>query len=99
MDVSLQNLARTNNIYLNIFFIPLLFALSNNRIYAISNSNIRADVAQVLIKNGFENIRIKIDDKNFILAYENRVDRFELEGIRDVLFTVIPFLMKIIKLY
>jgi hypothetical protein len=69
-----------------------LFVLSNNRINAVSNSDIREDVAKVLIKNGFENIRIKIDDKKFILAYENRVDRFELEGIRDVIFAVIPLL-------
>jgi len=69
-----------------------LFVLSNNRIDANSNSDIREDVAKVLIKNGFENIRIKIDDKNFILVYENRVDRFEIEGIRDVLFAVIPLL-------
>jgi len=69
-----------------------LFVLSNSGIYAVQKGEIREEVAQVLIKNGFENIRIKIDDKNFILAYENRVDRFELDGIRDVLFAVIPLL-------
>ena len=85
-------LVRTYNIYINIILMFLLFVLSNNGICAISNTDIREDIAQALIKNGFENIRIKIDDKKFILAYENRVDRFEVEGIRDVLFTVIPLL-------
>ena len=85
-------LVRTYNIYINLILMFLLFVLSNNGICAISNTDIREDIAQALIKNGFENIRIKILDKKFILAYENRVDRFEVEGIRDVLFTVIPLL-------
>lgn len=83
---------RTYKIYTNFILVILLFVLSNNRINAVSNSDIREEVAKVLIKNGFENIRIKIDDRNFILAYENRVDRFELDGIRDVIFAVIPLL-------
>ena len=80
------------NKYLIVILSSLLIVLSNNGIYAISNSDIREDVAKVLINNGFENIRIKTVDKSFIIAYENRVDRFELEGIRDVLFSAIPLL-------
>ena len=45
-----------------------------------------------LVENGFENIRIKIENTRILIAYENRVYRFEVEALSEVLKIVVPLI-------
>jgi len=49
-------------------------------------------VINKLVENGFENIKIKLDDSRIIIAYENRVYRFEVEALNEVLKIVVPLI-------
>ncbi|KAF0141294.1 MAG: hypothetical protein FD122_1722 [Stygiobacter sp.] len=45
-----------------------------------------------LVENGFENIRIKIENARILIAYENRVYRFEVEALNEVIKIVVPLI-------
>ena len=45
-----------------------------------------------LVENGFENIRIKIENTRILISYENRVYRFEVEALSEVLKIVVPLI-------
>lgn len=50
-----------------------VFALFN-----IVNATDKNLVISKLASNGFENIRVKLEDSRILIAYENRVYRFEV---------------------
>lgn len=45
-----------------------------------------------LIENGFENLRINIDERRVLIAYENRVFRFEVDALNEILRIVVPLI-------
>lgn len=68
----------------------ILFLLFGNISVPASNTDLKEDIIQKLALNGFENLRVKIADKNVIVAYENRVYRFDAEGVKEVLKIISP---------
>lgn len=66
----------------------LLFCFSVYLIFSVNlqanNSEIKEKIVSSLISEGFENIRIDISDSRLILAYENRLYRFEIDGLQKV---------------
>lgn len=51
-----------------------------------------------LVDNGFENVRVKLDDQKVIIAYENRIYRFDVDAVREVLKIVVPELSDLQKI-
>ncbi len=72
-----------------VLFLLLFFTLVKNS-FANDYSLLKQSLIKDLISNGFENIRIKVDDDKLILAYENRVFRFDIDAIKEVLKIVAP---------
>lgn len=64
-----------------------VFALFN-----IVNATDKNLVISKLASNGFENIRVKLEDSRILIAYENRVYRFEVEALKEVLNIVVPLI-------
>lgn len=58
--------------------------------YGQDNSTIKENLQRLLIINGFENIRVKVEEQKVIIAYENRVYRFDVVAIKEVLKIVVP---------
>ncbi|MFA7420049.1 MAG: YjbH domain-containing protein [Melioribacteraceae bacterium] len=50
------------------------------------------DIISKLSENGFENIKVKIEDSKILIAYENRVFRFEVDALKEVLKLVVPLI-------
>lgn len=64
-------------------------------IFAVFNSSNATDktvLTNKLVEHGFENVRIKLDDSRVVIAYENRVFRFEVEALKEVLNIVVPLI-------
>ena len=72
------------------FLFFILFLVINTIGYGYDNSTIKENLLRKLINNGFENIRVKVDEQTVIIAYENRVYRFDVEAIKEVLKIVVP---------
>lgn len=53
---------------------------------------VKQNLITELIKNGFENIRVKTVEEKIIVAYENRVYRFDVDAVKEVLKMVVPLL-------
>jgi len=70
--------------------ILLLFFFSFFEILFSQDLGIKQNIINDLINTGFENIRIKYDPDEIIIAYENRVYRFDVDGLREVLKIVVP---------
>lgn len=51
---------------------------------------IKQNIIIDLANTGFENIRIKYDTDKIIIAYENRVYRFDIDAVKEVLKIVMP---------
>jgi len=68
----------------------ILFILSANVSITASDDGLKETLIQKLSSNGFENLRLKIIDKNVIIAYENRVYRFDVDGVKEVLKIISP---------
>jgi len=75
---------------LRYFLFFILFLVINTIGYGYDNSTIKENLLRKLINNGFENIRVKVDEQTVIIAYENRVYRFDVEAIKEVLKIVVP---------
>jgi hypothetical protein len=67
-----------------IFFFCYILAV-NNFIYGFDDSTAKANIISKLVNSGFENIFVKIDRQRVIIAYENRVYRFDVEAIKEIL--------------
>ncbi len=52
--------------------------------------SVNQSLATELVKNGFENIRIKTVEEKIIIAYENRVYRFDVDAVKEIIKIVIP---------
>lgn len=52
--------------------------------------SVNQNLATELVKNGFENIRIKTVEEKIIIAYENRVYRFDVNAVNEIIKIVIP---------
>lgn len=50
------------------------------------------DIISKLSENGFENIKVKVEDARILIAYENRVFRFEVDALKEVLKLVVPLI-------
>lgn len=50
------------------------------------------DIISKLSENGFENIKVKVEDARILIAYENRVFRFEVDALKEVLNIVVPLI-------
>ena len=73
------------------------FLLLNNVLYSSDNSAVKVNIISKLAAHGFENIHVMLDDRKAIIGYENRVYRFDVEAIKEVLFIVVPELNDIEK--
>lgn len=47
--------------------------------------NCSASLSQKLIENGFENVKLKMDESDLMIAFENRVYRSQARGLAEVL--------------
>ena len=80
------------------YFLFFIFFLVINTIgYGYDNPGIKENLLRKLINYGFENIRVKVDEQKVIIAYENRVYRFDVEAIKEILNIVVPELNDIQK--
>lgn len=70
------------------FYFFLLFTSAIN--FGNNVSDVKENLISKLSKNGFENIRVKVNEQDVIIAYENRVYRFDVEAIKEVLKIVVP---------
>ena len=59
-------------------------------VYGFDNSAVKEILTRKLTNHGFENVRIKADNEKVIVAYENRVYRFDVEAVKEVLKIVAP---------
>ena len=78
------------NIIYKKIIITLLFFFSFFEILFPQDLGIKQNIINDLANTGFENIRIKYDQEKIIIAYENRVYRFEIDAVKKVLNIVIP---------
>ncbi len=79
------------------FLFFILFLVISTIGYGFDNSTIKENLLRKLINHGFENIRVKVDEQKVIIAYENRVYRFDVEAIKEILNIVVPELNDIQK--
>ena len=63
----------------------VFFFISNKIINAQNETKSMENVVTVLRENGFENIRVASKGKDLIVAYENRVYRFEIDAVNELL--------------
>jgi len=68
----------------------LFFFFSFFEILFPQDIGIKQNIINNLANTGFENIRIKYDQEKIIIAFENRVYRFEMDAVKEVLSIVIP---------
>ena len=54
--------------------------------------DLKRSIIHELSRNGFENIIVRIDSESAIIAYENRVYRFDPEALRVVLKLMVPLI-------
>ena len=53
---------------------------------------LRRSIIEKLARNGFENLKVRVDGNRAAISYENRVYRFDVEALREVLKLVVPHL-------
>lgn len=71
-----------------IFIFPLLFCYSEG--YS-QNDNTTTPISKVLIENGYENVKIVISEDELLLTFENRVHRFEIYSLMNLITLIEPF--------
>ncbi|MBX3008895.1 MAG: YjbH domain-containing protein [Melioribacteraceae bacterium] len=71
-----------------IFIFLLLFCYSEG--YP-QNDNNTSSISKVLIENGYENIKIVISGDELLLTFENRVHRFEIYSLMNLIKLIEPF--------
>ncbi len=71
-----------------IFFFCFILFVSNLN-FGYNDAAIKDSLIRKLVNNGFENIRVKIDEQRVIIAYENRVYRFDVEALKEILKIVV----------
>jgi hypothetical protein len=59
---------------------------------ASDNGSKKEELLKVLIEKGFENICVKVEEDRVVIAFENRVYRFDVEAIKEALKIVMPVL-------
>ncbi len=79
-----------NIIYKKKIITFLLFFFSFFEILFPQDLGIKQNIIKDLANTGFENIRIKYDPDKIIIAYENRVYRFDVDAVKEVLKIVVP---------
>lgn len=88
-----QDLVLTNHKYrLRLNFIFFLLIIISNSSLAYYKSENNRKIIDALIQNGYENVRIKSDSNKIIIAYENRVYRFEVFAIKKVIEIIVPLI-------
>ncbi len=94
-----QILSLLNYIYRLRYSLALaLFLVISSVDYGYDNSSIKENLIRKLSGHGFENIRVKVDEQLVIIAYENRVYRFDVEAVKEVLNIVVPELSDVQKI-
>lgn len=75
---------------LNFLFLPFLF------VFFFANTFFCQGQISIIKKNlsekGFENLLVNSFEKRVVVAYENRVFRFELEAIKEIIDLVVPLI-------
>jgi hypothetical protein len=78
-------------LFKNTAFFVVLTLMCN--VSALSqNLELKRSIVDELTKNGFENLKVQIETESAIVAYENRVYRFDVEALKEVLKLVVPLL-------
>jgi hypothetical protein len=67
------------------FFLQFLIFQFSEGLFAESGDFAERQIQSVLIRNGFENVAVSQDSSEIIITYENRVYRFEVRAIYEVL--------------
>ena len=52
--------------------------------------SVNQNLINELVKNGFENIRVKSDKDKIVIGYENRVYRFDVDAVNEIFKIVLP---------
>lgn len=81
-----------------VLLLILLFSSVQNSRADIDNALLKENLIKDLLCGGFENVRLKIDDGRLLIAYENRVYRFDVDAVKEVLKIVVPKIEKIERL-
>jgi hypothetical protein len=69
-----------SNKYLLVFF---LFAFFSHT-YSQNNDASKSIITEQLLKAGYENLRVTYVEKDLVIGYENRIQRFEVAAIKDL---------------
>ncbi len=75
--------------YYHIYKLLVILLLGSFSESIATNKN---DIIFKLSENGFENIKVKLEDSKILIAYENRVFRFEIDALKEVLKLVVPLI-------
>ena len=76
-----------------IFFCLIIsLTIATGYLYGGSNSNIQNDIAGKLISEGFENVRVIADESRLLVSYENRIFRFDVDAVKNVIGLTAPLL-------
>jgi hypothetical protein len=62
---------------------------TGNLNFGYNDAAVKDSLIRKLVNNGFENIRVKIDEQRVVIAYENRVYRFDVEALKEILKIVV----------
>ncbi len=65
----------------------MFFVSSYN--FGYNDAAVKDSLIRKLVNSGFENIRVKIDEQRVIIAYENRVYRFDVDALKEILKIVV----------
>jgi hypothetical protein len=57
--------------------------------FGYNDAAVKDSLIRKLVNSGFENIRVKIDEQRVIIAYENRVYRFDVDALKEILKIVV----------
>ena len=88
-----QILIVINHIYrLWLVLLITIFFFFNDFSFCADSIIQKDSLVQNLIVNGFENVRIKLEERKVFIAFENRVYRFEIDGIKKVLEIIVPLI-------
>ena len=73
------------------YLLILFFSLASCKaFYAKDDISARDSIACKLIQAGFENVRINVDETRYMISYENRIMRFDVDAIKEVIKIVAP---------
>jgi len=75
-------------------FLSYFHYQGKTQINTLYNNDLQTEVLNQLVAEGFQSISIKQEGKIFFVAYENRVYRYEVNAIKQIIQLVAPLLVR-----